>query len=148
MRPGSVAAVTTPETDPYPGQRLGFPASGPGSVAGWGRRALALVGDWFVSRLVAGLLFGSEVWTGNGTEQLTVFAVFLFEATLFTALAGGSFGQLAMRLAVVRLDHRSVTILQALVRTFLILLVIPPLVFNRDNRGLHDLAVNTVVVRR
>jgi uncharacterized RDD family membrane protein YckC len=26
--------------------------------------------------------------------------------------------------------------------------VIPPLVFNRDSRGLHDLAAGTVVIRR
>jgi hypothetical protein len=30
----------------------------------------------------------------------------------------------------------------------LICLVVPPLVFNRDNRGLHDLAVKTVSLRR
>ena len=34
-----------------------------------------------------------------------------------------------------------------MVRTFLICLVIPPVVFNRDNRGLHDLAVGTIDAR-
>jgi hypothetical protein len=33
------------------------------------------------------------------------------------------------------------------VRTFLIVLVIPPLVFNRDGRGLHDLAVDSIALR-
>jgi len=41
-----------------------------------------------------------------------------------------------------------VNLLQALLRTFLIALVIPPLVFNPDQRGLHDLAVGTVTLRR
>jgi hypothetical protein len=41
-----------------------------------------------------------------------------------------------------------VNLLQALLRTLLICLVIPPLVFNRDQRGLHDLAVGTVTIRR
>jgi uncharacterized RDD family membrane protein YckC len=41
-----------------------------------------------------------------------------------------------------------VTVLQAFVRTLLICLVIPPLVFNRDQRGLHDLATGTVPIRR
>ena len=49
---------------------------------------------------------------------------------------------------MVRLDGKPVNLLQALGRTALICLVIPPLVFNRDNRGLHDLAVNSVAVRR
>jgi uncharacterized RDD family membrane protein YckC len=70
------------------------------------------------------------------------------EATLFTALAGGSFGQLALRIVVARLDGRPINLLQALLRTALICLVIPPLVFNRDNRGLHDLVVNTITLRR
>ena len=37
---------------------------------------------------------------------------------------------------------------QALGRTALICLVVPPLVFNRDNRGLHDLAFGTIALRR
>ena len=130
----------------YAGQRLGLPEQGPRSVAGWGRRIAALFVDWVASLLVASLL---DTWAGlaNTNGWLTL-VVFLVEATIFTALAGGSFGQLALRLAVVRLDGRPVNVLQALIRTFLICLVIPPLVFNRDNRGLHDLAVGTITVVR
>ena len=64
------------------------------------------------------------------------------------SLLGGSFGQLVMRVVVVRLDSKPVNLLQALGRTALICLVVPPLVFNRDNRGLHDLAFGTVTLRR
>ena len=49
---------------------------------------------------------------------------------------------------VVRLDGKPVNLLQALGRTLLICLVVPPLVFNRDNRGLHDLAFGTIALRR
>jgi uncharacterized RDD family membrane protein YckC len=63
-------------------------------------------------------------------------------------VASASFGQLAVRIVVVRLDNRPVSILNALVRTVLICLVIPPVVFNRDNRGLHDLAVGTITLNR
>ena len=136
----------TPDA-PYPGQRLGVPADGPGSVASWGRRLLALVVDWAASLLVAGLVFGGEVW-GQGWQAWMPMAVFLVEASLLTALLGGSFGQLVLRLGVARLDGRPVNLLQALGRTALICLVVPPLVFNRDNRGLHDLAFGTVALRR
>ena len=130
----------------YAGQRLGLPEQGPRSVASWGRRVAALFVDWVASLLVASLI---ERWGGvENTNGWLTLLVFLFEATLFTALAGGSFGQLALRLAVVRVDGRAVTVLHALLRTFLICLVVPPLVFNRDNRGLHDLAVGTVTVVR
>jgi uncharacterized RDD family membrane protein YckC len=131
----------------YPGQRLGLPSEGPRSVASWGRRIVALFVDWFASLLVANLI-SSYAEVSTDLERLLPMLVFLAEATVFTGLAGGSFGQLALRIAVVRLDGRPVTILHALVRTFLICLVIPPVVFNRDNRGLHDLAVNTIAVLR
>ena len=131
----------------YAGQRLGLPEEGPGSVAGWGRRLAALFIDWFASLLVTEVA-ASWMSMSSDTERLMPLLLFLLEATLFTALAGGSFGQLALRVAVVRLDRRPVTILNALLRTGLICLVIPPLVFNRDNRGLHDLAVGTVTVVR
>ena len=133
--------------EPYPGSRLGVPADGPGSVASWGRRLLALVVDWAACLLVAGAIFGRAVW-GQGWQAWTPMGVFLVEASVLTALAGGSFGQLALRLAVVRLDNKPLNLLQTFARTALICLVFPPLVFNRDNRGLHDLAVNTVTLRR
>ncbi len=132
---------------PYPGARLGLPHEGRGSVASWGRRVLALVIDWFASMLVAATVLGAAVW-GQGWEAWAPMGVFLLEAAILTALVGGSFGQLALRLAVVRLDGKPVNLLQALGRTALICLVIPPLVFNRDNRGLHDLAFGTVAIRR
>jgi uncharacterized RDD family membrane protein YckC len=124
-----------------------MPPQGRGSVASWGRRVLALVVDWFASLLVAAAVLGEAVW-GQGWEAWAPMGVFLLEATVLTALVGGSFGQLALRLAVVRLDGKPVNLLQALGRTALICLVIPPLVFNRDNRGLHDLAFGTVAIRR
>lgn len=139
--------MTGPEPG-YAGQRLGLPEEGPGAVAGWGRRVLALVVDWFASMGVAYGFLGNELWTGQGLSQWATLLVFLAEATVLTALVGGSFGQLVCRVAVVRLDGRPPNLLQALVRTALICLVVPPLVYNRDQRGLHDLAVGSVTIRR
>jgi uncharacterized RDD family membrane protein YckC len=135
------------QSEHYPGSRLGMPESGSGSVASWVSRFVALAIDWFTSMLVARLFFGPEVF-GSGPGQFATTGVFLIESALLIALVGGSFGQLALRLAVVRLDGRPVNLLQGLLRSALVCLVIPPIVFNRDNRGLHDLAVGTVVVRR
>jgi uncharacterized RDD family membrane protein YckC len=135
------------QTSTYPGARLGLPDDGPGSVASWLARFGALVLDWAASLGVAAVVSGGRNFETGSLDWYTPL-VFLLEASLLTALAGGSFGQVVFRLAVTRLDRRPVNLLQALARTALILLVIPPLVFNRDNRGLHDLAVGTVVVRR
>ena len=116
-------------------------------MASWGRRFLALIVDWFASMLVAAAFFGGAVW-GHGAEAWAPMGIFLLEATILTPLMGGSFGQLLLRVAVVRLDNKPVNLLQSLARTALICLVVPPLVFNRDNRGLHDMAVGTVTLRR
>jgi uncharacterized RDD family membrane protein YckC len=108
--------------------------------------------DWLACGLVATFAFGYQ-WYGESAGQqgwvgASPLLVFCLEASLLTALMGGSFGQLLIRVSVVRLDGRPVSVLQALLRTLLICLVIPPLVFNRDQRGLHDLAVGTVTLRR
>ncbi len=135
----------------YPGQRLGRPEKGSGSVARWGRRIAALVINWVASMLVVGLVIGHQQWAAqdpSGWRSLLTMLVFLVEATVLTALVGGSFGQLATRIMVARVDGRPVNFAQSLVRTFLICLVVPPLVFNRDQRGLHDLATGTLAVLR
>ena len=132
----------------YAGQRLGLPGRAAGrSPAGTGGCSLAV--DWVASMLVAALFVGTDVWqTSAGLSQWASMLVFIAEATVLTPLIGGSFGQALLRVAVVRLDGRPLNLLQALLRTVLVCLVIPPLVFNRDQRGLHDLAVGTVTVAR
>jgi uncharacterized RDD family membrane protein YckC len=98
--------------------------------------------------LVAATFAGPGVFTSGGWEAWAPMAVFLVEASLLTALLGGSFGQLLTRVAVVRVGGRPLNLLLAVARTVLICLVIPPLIFNRDQRGLHDLVAGTVTVRR
>ena len=122
----------------YPGERFGLPANGPRSVAGMGRRLGALLIDWAVCTLIATALFHDQYWT------LAVFAV---EDYLLTALTGLTLGKRLTGIRVARLDGRPVGFGWALVRTLLLLCVIPPLVTDRDLRGLHDRAANTVVIR-
>jgi uncharacterized RDD family membrane protein YckC len=132
---------------PWPGQRLGLPEHGPGSVAGWGRRLLALTIDWFGSLMVVGLFLGTDLWSGAGAAQWAPLLVFAIERWLLTSLSGGSAGQLVTRVRVVRTDGSRLDPGRALVRTVLLCLVVPPVVYNRDQRGLHDLAVDSVSVR-
>ncbi len=124
---GSWLSGVAPDGDKtsYPGQQLGLPESGPGSVAGVGRRLGALLIDWLLCEIIAVALFHSLYLT---------FAVFAVENYL-------------LGLRVARLEGKPVGLLWALVRTLLFLAVIPPLVFDSDLRGLHDKAANTIVVR-
>ena len=61
----------------YPGNRLGLPADGPGSVAGWGRRVLALFVDWVACLAVVEGLVAVDVLDGNpnGLGKLNVVVV-------------------------------------------------------------------------
>jgi uncharacterized RDD family membrane protein YckC len=133
----------------HPGERLGLPASGPGAVARLGRRLLALVVDWVVCQLVVAGVAGRQVWTSdNPAYTAVVLAVFVVEQTLLVGLLGYALGHRAAGIRVARLDGQPVGLLRALARTVLVALVVPPLVMDRDARGLHDLAAGTVVVRR
>jgi uncharacterized RDD family membrane protein YckC len=118
-------------------------------TASWGRRILALFVDWAASTLVVIALVGLDNYTdSSGPESFYVLLVYVVEAALFTWLVGGSFGKVATRLRVVPADGRPRPLnpLKLLARQVLVALVIPPLVFRHDGRGLHDLFAGTATV--
>ena len=113
-----------------------------GQIAGMGRRFLALTLDWMMSWAVGSLFF-----TQN-TRQLWIPAVLFFQVVLLTVTTGSSAGQKIFRLSVVRYPQLTPVGLGAtLIRTLLILLVIPAVVFDRDGRGLHDRIAKTAVIK-
>lgn len=135
----------------WAGQRLGLPQSGPGAVAGWGRRLLAIFVDWIASSLAVSVFTGHSVLTPlEGWGRWLPLTVFAMETIVLTATLGGSAGQLVTRVQVRRLGSAAARLdpLRATARTLLVCLVIPPLIFNADQRGLHDLAVDSIAVRR
>lgn len=140
--------VRATEDDLYPGERLGLPADGRGSLASWRARIAALVLDWAVCMAVAVSLFGTGVLTGNGWRSWMILVTFCVQSALLGWLAGGSLGQLACRIGVLRLDRVPLGLPRAAVRAVLVSLVLPALVVGADRRGLHDMAVGTAVVNR
>ncbi|HEX8508574.1 MAG TPA: RDD family protein [Propionibacteriaceae bacterium] len=132
----------------YPGQRLGLPLAGRGSLAPWQTRITALIADWAASMAVAVGFFGPGVVSGDGWRSWMILAVFFVESAVLSALTGGSFGQLVTRIAIYRLDAQPLGFVRAFVRAGLVCLVIPAVVIGADRRGLHDTVVNTVVIRR
>nr|WP_073185783.1 RDD family protein [Tessaracoccus bendigoensis] len=138
----------TTEAEPYPGQSIGLPVSGPGSLAPWRARVGALIGDWAASMIVAIALFGMEVLTGSGWKSFMILAVFFVEASILTILTGGSFGQLIARIGIIRLDGEPLGWWRPIVRTALKCLVLPALVLGTERRALDDLLLGTVVVSR
>jgi uncharacterized RDD family membrane protein YckC len=120
----------------------------PVETASWGRRIIALLVDWLASTLVVVVVLGPAGWSENRGSSFYTLLVFALESAVLTAVAGGSFGKLATRLRVVRNDGsgRPIDLLRSLLRQVLVCLVIPPLVFRPDGRGLHDLAAGSVTV--
>ncbi len=117
-------------------------------TASWLRRILALFVDWFASTLVVIGLLGPAGWIEEPYAGFYTLGVFALESALLTAFAGGSFGKLATRLRVVRADGdpRPIDLLRALARSVMVCVVIPPLVFRPDGRGLHDMAVGSATI--
>jgi hypothetical protein len=145
--PGGAAAASTAQlaapsavgqAAAYPGQRFGLPEHGSGSVASMPRRVLALFIDWLLSMLIAYWLTHSQFWT---------IAVFAVEVYVLTATTGFTVGKRLVGIRTVRTNGGLVGFRWALVRTAILLTVIPPLLTDRDLRGLHDRASDTVVVR-
>ncbi len=116
-------------------------------TASWARRVLALMVDWLASTLVVSFFDGWH-WAAGTDRSWLVLGVYLVESSAFMAVMGGSFGQLVTRLRVVDAsgDPRPISPLRAVPRQILIALVIPPLIFRADGRGLHDIAAKTATV--
>lgn len=130
----------SPEQE-HPGQRLGRPRSGSGSVATLTRRGAALVLDWLLA-----LLVGETLLPGlSSFAPLLVFAV--VQVVLVGTLGFGA-GHRLLGMRVERPLGGPAGPSAALVRTLLLVLVVPAVVMDDDGRGLHDRAAGTVVVRR
>lgn len=141
---GDTTSAEDPSSGPaYRGERLGLPELGPGSMASTGLRVVALVIDWFASMVIARLLFGSP---DSALSSFGTLFVFFIEASLLTWLTGASFGQRIVGIRVVGRARR-LGFTGAALRTLLICLAVPPLIWDADGRGLHDRAVDSVVVR-
>ena len=122
------------------------PTPPPGlEYAGWPRRVAARLIDGIAGALVLLAVLGPDRYSHSTWAPL---ALFFVQTALGTALVGASFGQLAMRIRVLRLDGRPLSLLAALGRTALICLVVPPLVFRPEGRGLHDMAFGSATYRR
>jgi len=115
----------------------------PGSPVGFGSRFAAITVDWFACSLIVNGLTGRNY--GYEGERLLLFFA---EVVLLTALLGSSAGQRVFRLKVIDSETGlALSPLRILVRTLLIILVLPAL-FRRDGIAYHDYICKSVVVRR
>ncbi|WP_052849576.1 RDD family protein [Streptomyces avicenniae] len=128
----------------YRGERLGLPEEGPGSLARFGRRLGALAIDWALCNLIAyGLLADGRATTVSNWALL----VFVVMAVLTVGTLGFTPGKRLVRVRVISVTGARLTFPRAVLRTLLLALAVPALVWDRDQRGLHDRLSGSAQVR-
>ena len=128
-----------------------MPRSGPGSIGRFGRRLAGVTIDWALSLLIARGLFGVPLPFSDPpatqAQSFVVLGVFAVMHLLLVGTLGMTIGHRLVGLRVVNLGGGPVRPLQAIVRTVLLCLALPALIWDRDGRGLHDKLPNTVIIR-
>ncbi len=126
--------------------------TGPMSVAPMGRRLVALIVDWLLCSLIASSITG-HVLFGNAQDphyfaaQYLTLILFTLEVYLLTAVSGLTVGKRLLRIRAIRTNGSNPGFKWAALRTLLLLFIIPACLTDRDLRGLHDRAADTIVVR-
>jgi hypothetical protein len=144
------------------------------SRAGTGRRLVAVGVDWFASLAVSAVLFPApEPVTGGvlAGRPMATLGIFAVSTAVLVGLLGTTIGHRLVRIRVVRVRDvvgagEPVARTQGagermagqvrvgppgpvagVVRTVLLCLVLPAVVWDSSGRGLHDVAAGTVIVR-
>ena len=123
----------------WPGERLGLCPDGPGSVGRLGRRIAGLAIDWALAVAASVIFFNYD---GFATTLIFVVLQIVFIPTI-----GGSIGHRLVGLRVVVLGGGWVGLWRPIVRSLLLSIVIPALVWDSDQRGFHDKMAGTVLIR-
>ncbi len=123
----------------WPGRGLGLPATGARSITRMGRRIVALAIDWALAVGVSFAFFNYE--------PFATLAVFAVAQAVLLLIVNGSVGHLIVRSRVVPVKGGYLGAWRPLVRTILLCLVIPAVIWDRDQRGMHDRLAGTMLVR-
>lgn len=127
-------------------------------MASFGRRLVAIFIDWTLAQIIVLALFGIG-WGATGSAAFAPLAAFAVLNIALIPLMGATVGHRLLGLQVVRLavddaSHpqawlaRIPGLVAAMVRTALVCLVLPALIWDRDGRGYHDRAAGTLILRR
>jgi len=117
-----------------------------------GRRLVALIVDWVLCELIVSGITRHSLFSGANEPhyflaQYGTFALFVVEVYLLTAISGLTVGKRLLGIRAIRTGGGSPGFKWAALRTLLLLFVVPACLTDRDLRGLHDRAADTIVVR-
>jgi len=115
-----------------------------------GRRVAGITIDWLACYAIALGFFagGGSLQERIPGARLPVLILLFAEYSILVALGGSSFGHRLVGLKVVRYsDGGSVTPIQSLIRTALLIPVITAITFDENGRGINERLSNTVLVK-
>ena len=138
--PSASIPATPGNAGEWPGRRLGLPEHGARSIARPGRRIAALCLDWALAVIVSIAFFAYD--------PFATLAIFAAAQLVFLLTVSGSVGHLALGMRVVPMAGGYLGPWRPFVRTLLLCLVIPAVIWDRDQRGMHDRVAGTILVRR
>jgi hypothetical protein len=103
---------------------------------------LGILIDWAIALVLAYGLFHSD------PDGFITLGIFVVMQIFFLEILNGSVGHLIVGVRVVPLRPGLLGVWRPVVRTVLLALVIPAVIYDRDQRGLHDRWADTILVRR
>ena len=104
-----------------------------------GRRIAGLAIDWVLAVAASVIFFNYD--------SFATMLIFVVLQIMFIPTIGGSIGHRLVGLRVVALAGGWVGLWRPIVRSLLLSIVIPALVWDSDQRGFHDKIAGTVLIR-
>lgn len=145
--PAIPSEASSTELPAWPGEKLGLPKQGTGSLASVARRSGGVAIDWIICWIVAGFI---NIFTDvlGGTSTLTLI-LFIILGILSVVLFARTPGQAVLGMGVARIDvpDARVGVVRAIARTLFTIFILPAALVDVDGRGMHDRATGTAVIR-
>lgn len=114
----------------------------------FGRRLAALLIDWAMASLSVVAVTRTPLAGEGAVSSFWTLGVFFVEVALLTGTLGFSIGKRIVGISVVGPDGRPIGLPRAALRTALLCLVVPAVIQNEDQRGLHEIVSGSRVARR
>ena len=116
-----------------------------------GRRMLGIALDWLAAYAITLGFFagGGDFLERSRGVGGTVLLVMALEYLILVSFGGSSFGHRLVGLKVVRFsDGGTVSPVQALIRTVLMIIIVTAITFDENGRGVNERLSDTVLVKR
>ena len=130
----------------WPGEKLGLPEHGEGSLASVMRRVGGITIDWFFAMFIA-IIIGQLSGNGQFYAPSLTLGIFVIISIVSVALFARTPGHMMLRMGVARIDAQErVGLWRSVVRAALTVFISPQIIVDADGRGLHDRATGTAVI--